>query len=74
MPMIECKDLTGKVVRSVTLFEDGRDGPEISIDFEDGSTFNACLGVKTTLEAKLTLDEGGQPQVLKDYTRSVIPS
>jgi hypothetical protein len=66
--MIECKELAGKVVRSLTLYEEGNDGPEVSIDFEDGCNFNVCLGVKTTLEAKLTLDEGGQPQVLKDYT------
>jgi hypothetical protein len=72
--MIDCKDLAGKVVRSITLFEDGRYGPEITIDFEDGSSFNACLGVKMTLEAKWTLDEGGQPQVLKDYTTPAIPS
>jgi len=31
----------------------------ISIDFEDGSNFNACLGVKMTLQSKLTHDEGG---------------
>jgi hypothetical protein len=49
-------------------------GPEITIGFEDGSSFNACLGVKMTLEAKWTRDEGGQPQVLKDYTTAVIPS
>jgi hypothetical protein len=73
MLMIECKDLAGKVVRSVTLFEDGRGGPEISIDFEDGSTFTASLGVKTTLEAKLTLNEGGLPQMLKDYTSDEDP-
>jgi hypothetical protein len=72
--MIECNDLAGKVVRSITLFEDGRYGPEITIDFEDGSSFNACLGVKMTLEAKWTRDEGGQPQVLKDYTTPAIPS
>ena len=72
--MIECSDLAGKVVRSITLFEDGRKGPEISIDFEDGTSFHACLGVKTTLEAKWTSDEGGQPQVLKDYTLPAIPS
>ncbi len=71
--MIECKDLAGKVVRAVTLFEDGRDGPEISIDFEDGSNFNALLGVKTNLEAKLTLNEGGQPQVLMNYTSLANP-
>jgi hypothetical protein len=27
-----------------------------------------------TLEAKWTRDEGGQPQVLKDYTTPAIPS
>jgi hypothetical protein len=66
--MIECKDLAGKVVRSIRIFEDSNDGPEISIDF------NACLGLKVTLEAKWTHDDGGQPQVLKDYTTPAIPS
>ena len=70
--MIDCHDLAGKVVRSVTLFEDGRYGPEITIDFEDGSSFHACLGVRLTLEAKWMRDEGGQPQVLKDYTTPAI--
>jgi hypothetical protein len=72
--MIDCKDLAGKVIRSVTIFDEGDDGPEVSIDFEDGSNFNICFAVKTMLEAKWTLDEGGQPKVLKDYTTSVIPS
>jgi hypothetical protein len=71
--MIECKDLAGKVVRSLTLYEDGSDGPEVSIDFTDGTNFTACLGFKLMLEAKTTLDEGGQPLVLKDYTTPAIP-
>lgn len=71
--MIECKDLAGKVVRSVTLYEDGSVGPEIAIDFEDGSNFYVCLGIRTTLEAKLTRNDGGQPQMLKDYTLPAIP-
>jgi hypothetical protein len=71
--MIDCKDLAGKVVRSLRIFEDGNDGPEVSIDFEDGSNFNARLGVKMTLEAKWTRDDGGQPQVLKDYTTPAVP-
>jgi hypothetical protein len=65
--------LAGKVVRSLRIFEDGNDGPEVSIDFEDGSNFNACLGVKMTLEAKWTRDDGGQPQMLKDYTTPAVP-
>ena len=71
--MIDCKDLAGKVIRSVTIFDEGDDAPEVSIDFEDGSNFNICLAVKTMLEAKWTLDEGGQPKVLKDYSTPVIP-
>jgi hypothetical protein len=71
--MIDCKDLAGKVVRSITLFEEGSDGPEISIDFEDGSNFNACLGVKMTLEAKWTRDDGGQPQRRQAPNRNLSP-
>lgn len=66
--MVECKELAGKVVRSLTLFEDDSYGPEVSIDFTDGTNFSACLGARFTLEAKCTRDEGGQPVVLKDYS------
>lgn len=59
--MIECKNLAGKIVRSVTLFEEGSDDPEIFIDFENGSNFNACLGVRVTVEAKWTRDDSGHP-------------
>jgi hypothetical protein len=66
--MTECKELAGKVIQSLTLYKDGTDGSEVSIDFEDGSNFTVCLGIKMAFEAKLTLDEGGQPQLLKDYS------
>lgn len=68
--MMECKELANKVVQKVTLYEEGDYGPEVNIEFIDGSNFNVCL--KAAIEAKLTLDEGGEPQVLKDY--SVPPS
>jgi hypothetical protein len=67
--MIECTELVGKIVRQVTIFENGDYGPEVNFEFADGSNFNFCL--KSTVEAKLTLDEGGQPQVLKDYSSLV---
>jgi hypothetical protein len=69
--MIECKELVGKVIRQATIFEDGDYGPEVNFEFVDGSNFNVCL--KSAVEAKLTLDEGGQPQVLKDYSSLAIP-
>lgn len=66
--MIDCKELIGKVVRQVTIYEDGDYGPEVSFEFTDNSNFNVCL--RNTVEAKLTLDEGGQPRVLRDYSSS----
>lgn len=65
--MIECKELNGKVVKKVTVYPHGDCGPEVNLEFTDGSVFNVCL--TTGLEAKLTLDEGGEPSVLQDYTR-----
>lgn len=64
--MTECKELANKVVQKVTLYEEGDQGPEVNIEFTDGCNFNVCL--KTEIEAKLTLDEGGEPRVLKNYS------
>ena len=64
--MIECKELVDKVVRQVTIFENGDYGPEVNFEFTDGTNFNVRL--KNTVEAKLTLDEGGQPRILQDYS------
>ena len=66
--MTECKELANKVVRRVTLCDEGDFGPEVNFEFTDGTNFNFCL--KTVIEAKLTLDEGGEPRVLKDYSVS----
>jgi hypothetical protein len=66
--MIDCKELIGKVVRQARIFENGDYGPEVNFEFTDNSNFNVCL--RNTVEAKLTLDEGGQPRVLRDYESS----
>ena len=66
--MIDCKELIGKVVRQATIYENGDYGPEVTFEFTDGSNFNVCL--RNTINAKLTLDEGGQPRVLHDYSSS----
>jgi hypothetical protein len=64
--MIECKELTNKIVRQAHIYEQGDYGPEVNLEFTDGTVFNVCL--KSTVEAKLTLDEGGEPCVLRDYS------
>lgn len=61
-----------RLVRSITFFEQGHEGSELSINFEDGTTFSMHLGVKTTLEAKFTRGEGGQHVVLQGYPNSPV--
>jgi hypothetical protein len=50
--MIHCKELSDKVVRFVTIYEDGTYGPEVHIEFTDGTTFSACLKTNVSIEAK----------------------
>jgi hypothetical protein len=69
--MVECKEFVGKVISSFTIYEDSSDGPEICIEFTDGTVFSSSLKTTTALEAKLTRNQGGQPELLKDF---LIPS
>jgi len=69
--MVECKEFVGKVISSFTIYEDNTDGPEICIEFTDGTVFSSCLKTTTALEAKFTRNQGGQPELLKDF---LIPS
>jgi hypothetical protein len=62
--MIECKEVAGRIVRSVRLYEDGPYGPEVSMDFEDGTNFTAILHTRHVIEGKLTRDDGGEPILL----------
>jgi hypothetical protein len=62
--MFECKDIAGRVVRSIHLYGGGPEYPEVSIDFEDGTNFTVSLATKHTLEYRLTRDEGGEPIIL----------
>jgi hypothetical protein len=45
----------------------GPEGPEVSVDFEDGANLTVSLVLKHTLECKLTQNEGGEPVVLDQY-------
>ena len=44
-----------------------------SVEFTDGTVFSSCLKTSTSLEAKMTRDDGGQPRLLKDYSTPAIP-
>jgi hypothetical protein len=71
--MVVCDEFIGKVVKTFTLYEDSGEGPEICIEFTDGTVFSSCLKTSTSLEAKMTRDDGGQPRLLKDYSTPAIP-
>ncbi len=71
--MIECLELAGKTIRACTVYEDGSYGPEIHIEFTDGTSFFACLKAALSIEAKCLREDDGQPQVLRDYTPAAIP-
>ena len=66
--MVVCQELIGKIISSFTIYEDSIDGPEICIEFSDGTVFSSCLKTSTALEAKVTRNEGGHPRLLKDYS------
>ena len=66
--MVVCQEFIGKTISSFTIYEDSIDGPEICIELSDGTVFSSCLKTSTTLEAKVTRNEGGHPRLLKDYS------
>lgn len=66
--MVECQEFIGKVVSSFKLYEDSIEGPEICIEFTDGTVFSSCLKITSAMEAKVMRNEGGHPRLLKDYS------
>ncbi len=66
--MVVCHEFIGKIISSFTIYEDSIDGPEICIEFSDGTVFSSCLKTSTALEAKVMRNEGGHPRLLKDYS------
>ena len=66
--MVRCETLAGKVIQTFSLYQDGPYGPEISIEFTDGTVFNSCLRTATTLEAKLLRNTQGGSEVVEDFS------
>ena len=69
--MTSCDELAGKTVRSCSLYEDGPYGPEVLIEFTDGTVFNTCLKTSATLEAKLLRKSEDEAELLKDFSPAV---
>jgi len=71
--MIECKELANKVIGVFAIYEDGQYGPEVHIEFTDGTAFSACLQNQVSIEAKHIARHGDQLHVLKDYSSLAVP-
>ena len=69
--MTECLEMEGKVVQRCSLYQDGPYGPEILIEFTDGTLFSSCLRTSTVMEAKLMLKTGDEAETLKDFCAAV---
>jgi hypothetical protein len=69
--MVRCEALAGKIIQTFSLYEDGPYGPEISIEFTDGTVFNSCLKTASTLEAKLLRNTQGGSEVVEDFSTPV---
>ena len=69
--MTNCDELVGKTVQSCALYEDGPYGPEILIEFTDGTLFSSCLKTSTAMEAKLMRKTGDEAETLKDFCSAV---
>ena len=64
--MKRCEELVGKVVADFLMYEDAPYGPEMQIEFTDGTIFNSCLKTTSTLESKLLQKELGEAEHLRD--------
>ena len=69
--MTKCDELVGKTVRSCSLYEDGRYGPEVLIEFTDGTVFNASVKTTPKLEAKLLQKTGDEAELLQDFVSAL---
>ena len=65
--MVRCEELVGKIIESFSFYEDGPYGPEILVEFTDGTLFNSCFRTSNLVEAKLLQKTDGGSEVLKDF-------
>jgi hypothetical protein len=69
--MVECTELHGKIVRSFRLYEDGPYGPEVSVTFDDDTSFTVQLKPAFCLHGSLAQTEGGETQIVATYDAPV---
>ena len=62
---VECPQVIGKTIQALRIFRDPKDGTEIQIDFQDGTSLSCCVASRLTTEASLLILGGaGEPEVI----------
>lgn len=69
--MTRCDEVVGKDIEQCSLHDNGPYGPEILIEFTDGTVFNASLRTAMTLEVKLLRKTDDEAEVLMDLLRKL---
>ena len=72
--VIECPELTDKIIRGLSIHDDPPCGREVHIEFTDGSEFTVALTSIMAVDAKYYRDRGGELEVLREFRDSSTPS
>ncbi|MDE1162386.1 MAG: hypothetical protein PW792_10650 [Acidobacteriaceae bacterium] len=66
--MVNCKELTGKVIERASVFEANETGPQLELKFTDGTMFAFRFSNRPAIEARLIENEPVESVLLKDYS------
>lgn len=68
--VIECPELTDKIIRALRIYDAPPCGREVHIEFNDGTEFTVELTSTTTVDAKYYRDRSGELEVLREFRDS----
>ncbi|MGC9292165.1 MAG: hypothetical protein ACP5EP_05495 [Acidobacteriaceae bacterium] len=71
--VIECPELTYKIIQELCIYDDPPCGREVQIEFTDGTAFSVALTVGTAVEGKYYREHKGELEVLREFRDSSSP-
>ncbi len=66
--VFECEEIAGKTVKSLKVYEDPSEDPEVVIEFTDGTTFSCAIEQRSSAKAVLFRGGVGTPEILRNYS------
>jgi hypothetical protein len=71
--VIECPELTDKIIQELRIHDDPPCGREVQIEFTDGTAFSVALTVGTAVEGKYYREHNGKLEVLREFQDASVP-